>query len=690
VNRRTSQARRPPRGRRNTAAILLLVAQASGGRATAADEPQGDQISLEALVDMVISATLREQSAIDAPASITVVSSADIRARGYRTIKQIMNDVPGFNDVSDTNEEIVAVRGVFTSTTNKILILINGHRMNDLMLGRYNVDQYLGLDAVERVEFIRGPASALYGTGALVGVVNIVTRRGADVDGGEAKLRLGTTAQELGFTWGKQPAGYDVFFNATYFNDAGHELPQDAGLDVAPAGQTPAPGAIYLGRYRENASALLTVRTDSSMLALRAAHFRRVPPRGSNGSFYVYDAEPLKPAYTENDFFVDYSYHWQLGSTGATRITFNPSLHYFGYYEQSFITFGANRLPPLGERSGMQGEFTNYQLKLTAEREVRENLDVIVGLDGLLATFYRSDAVSVMGDRVVLTPDGYTTTGHWFLGGTFLQAVWAPWKALTFTLGGRYDTFEKEASARFTPRLGMVYRPTELLALKVLYGRSYLAPMWAHKRANDGNFVGNPSLNPETFEGLDLIAAYGDRRGSASIDIFYNSVDGLINSVRQPGSNLYNYQNSGQSLYLGVELAAEAQVWRWLRLQGSYAHLRPDSGNTSPSLLAGTKVKDIAPHTFRYGLRLEPTARLGLSLWGRAYAATPTSDPITMTDVIPAVFLLDATLTCTWRRFTLQLIATNLTDRYHERGGTVSRPLARERLNVQGAVSARF
>src|SRR5205814_1115088 len=193
-------------------------------------------------LDMVVTATLREQSSLDAPASIQVVTAADIRARGYRTVKQVMNDVPGFNDVSDTNEDTVAVRGIFTSTTNKILFLVNGHRMNDLMLGRYNSDQFLGLDAVERIEFIRGPGSALYGTGALVGVVNIITKKGADASGTQLRGQGGPYGQEGSASWGKQILGYDVFFNFTYLNAEGLTFKQPAFYDVAPMGQEPEDG----------------------------------------------------------------------------------------------------------------------------------------------------------------------------------------------------------------------------------------------------------------------------------------------------------------------------------------------------------------------------------------------------------------------------------------------------------------
>src|SRR5207249_4036710 len=144
---------------------------------------------------------------------------------------------------------------------------------------------------------------------------------------------------------------------------------------------------------------------------------------------------------------------------------------------------------PLGSRSGTAGEYTNYQLKSNYERQLGDSVNIIGGVDGLLATFVRSDSWAVTGNTVTYTPSGYTQPGKWFLGGAYLQGVITPWKQISLTLGGRYDTFQKEANPRLTPRLGLVYKPIDSLAFKALYGQSYLAPMWAHKRANDGNFV---------------------------------------------------------------------------------------------------------------------------------------------------------------------------------------------------------
>jgi iron complex outermembrane receptor protein len=675
--------------------VAALALGAGSGRLVRAEESSDEeQVSLEALLDIVVTATLRNQSAIDAPASITVIGAAEIRARGYRTLKAIMNDVPGFNDVSDTNEEIVGVRGLFSSTTNKILILINGHRMNDLMLGRYNTDQFLGMSAIERVEFIRGPASALYGTGALVGIVNIITKQGGEASEAEVKIQGGPTSREASLNWGKQlGGGYTAFFNFTFLDSPGQEIAQDARLDVAPPGQTPAAGRIYVGRYPLNLSALLTLRSENSSIALRAAHFQRVPPRASSGSLYDYQAEPFKPAYGENDFYADYSYRWAFGASRATKVTVNPSVHFFSYDEQSVFTFGANRVPPLGEHTGMQSEFVDSELKLTVEQPLGEGLDLIGGLDGLLAIFYRADAVRSAGDHLELIPGGYTPNGSWFLGGTFLQTVWSPAESFTLTVGARYDSFQKEAASQLTPRAGLVWKPAEVLALKLLYGRSYLAPMWAHRRSNDGYFIGNPALRPESFHGSDLVVAYGDKRATATVDFFADRMSGLITAVAPPGaadSNTLKYDNAGESVYLGVEASGEAQVRRGLRLQGSYSYLAPVPRWTSQSLRAGDRIKNVPQHTWRYGLRLDPTPSLSVSVWGRAYTAVRTNDPITMANTIPAVALFDASLSYSWRRFTFQLIGTNLTNRAYERGGTAVRPLAGERLDVEGALWMRF
>jgi outer membrane receptor for ferrienterochelin and colicins len=672
------------------------VAAAAG--ASAAEEPAapGEGVDLEEL--LVITATLHEQSVMDAPASITVITASDIAAHGYRSLAEILANVIGFNEVSDTNEEIVGTRGVFASTTNKTLFLINGHRMNDLLLGRYNVDQYLGMEAVERIELIRGPVAPLYGTGALVGVVNIITKRGRDIDGTQVKYQGGPWANEAGLTWGKLVGDYDLFSNFTFRDQRGQEIPQGADKDVVPvATEQKLPGKIYWRRYPENFSGIVDVRTDNSSLTVRGAHFRRVTPRTDKGSFYDYDIEPLIPSFTENDLYFDYTRSWTFGATGANKITVNPAFHYFSYFEQSFLNFGANREPMFGDRSGTQAEMNNYQLKLTCDRSFSDALTGTIGFDGLLASIYRADRFNILPPdnpmTIVLTPNGYAPPGHWLLAGLYAQTVYAPLSSLTFTAGARFDTFEGKAPAKLTPRLGVVYRPRDDWSLKLLYGESYLAPEYAHRLSSDPEFRGTPGLAPETFRGGDAIALYQGRRLNLTADGYLNKVDHLINKVGAMGDG--HYANLGTIVYLGVDTSADVAVTAWLRLSAAYSLIRSTGDEVvgASLLVVAGDILNIPRHTVRYGARFDPWKGLTVSLGGRFTSATKTIDKVvapSALSTIPSVFLLDGSVVYTWRRLTLQLVGTNLTDRYYERGGTVPRPLARNRLMVEASAAYHF
>jgi outer membrane receptor protein involved in Fe transport len=583
--------------------------------------------------------------------------------------------------------------------------------MNDLLLGRYNVDQYLGLDAVERIELIRGPASPLYGTGALVGVVNIITRRGRDVDGTRLKYQGGPYTQEASLTWGQLLGDWDVLFNFTFRDQKGQEIDQPAEKDfvdpkVLPQA-TKMPGKVYWRRYPQNFSGILDVRTDDASIALRGAHFQRVTPRGANGSFYVYDQEPLRPTFTENDFFADYKKSWTFGATEANKITFNPAVHHFAYYEQSFLNFGANRQPPYGSRSGTLAEMNNYQVKVTYDRTVLDSVSGTAGFDGLLASMYRTDRFNIVnipeppGQAVVITPQGYAPSGHWSVVGLFGQAVWSPIRSLAVTAGARYDVFlfADKADAHLTPRLGLVYRPRNELALKLLYGESYLAPEYGHRLSNDPEFVGNKNLAPETFRGGDLIALYQQRWLALMGDVYINRVDRLINAV-MPGTagGSGSYQNSGPSLYLGFDSSAEAQVTPWLRLGAGYSLIRSahDDVPGVRTLVDHGDILDIPRHTVRYSLRVDPPQLRGLTgtVWGRLTTDTKTIDSVLLPPPsltrVPAVFLIDTCLVYTWSRLTLQLLATNILDTYYERGGTLPRPLARNGFMVEASVAYRF
>src|SRR5260221_13350125 len=140
----------------------------------------------------VFGASERLQPVTEAPASVSFITADEIARYGYRTLADILRGVRGMYVSDDRNFSLVGTRGFATpgDYTSRILLLVNGHRVNDNVFGQAEIGAEFGLDPAmfERVEIIRGPASSLYGDSAFFAVVNVITRSGASLGGGSIAL----------------------------------------------------------------------------------------------------------------------------------------------------------------------------------------------------------------------------------------------------------------------------------------------------------------------------------------------------------------------------------------------------------------------------------------------------------------------------------------------------------------------
>jgi outer membrane receptor for ferrienterochelin and colicin len=154
-------------------------------------------MSLEDLLQVKLtSSTLTDETLQTVPASMTVYTRADIRVLGLHNLEELVNYVPGYqsyrSDMSSINHNISSRGRSVGSSGSEILVLLDGQRLNnDWSGGAGQVDNLVSLENVERVEFIRGPGSAIYGSNATTGVINIITRslREVVVDAGSNKAR---------------------------------------------------------------------------------------------------------------------------------------------------------------------------------------------------------------------------------------------------------------------------------------------------------------------------------------------------------------------------------------------------------------------------------------------------------------------------------------------------------------------
>jgi outer membrane receptor for ferrienterochelin and colicins len=675
-------------------------------------------------IPVIFAATLRQQAVSDVPASVDVITAQDIQERGYRTLKDVMKDLPGFNEIADSNENTMAVRGVMTSTFNKMLIMINGHRMNDLLLGRYDVDAVVGMDAVERIEFIRGPVSTLYGSGALVGAVNILTKKGDAVDGSYAKFRGGGSgtkeaALTKGFSAGFSESKESVMVHFTYLDQKGQAIHQGADLDDPGLGAAAQQGGdVYWNRMPNNWVGLVTMDAKDSALTLRGERIERTTARGSHGSFYNYEKEPATPNWEDNRFFVDYSRDFKWGGTHPQKLTVRPSVHSYNIYDQSFPRYLSHERPPYGDRLGLRSESHQFQLKLTYENQWTDNVRFVAGSDSLWAKFIVGDRVDITTSTLyTIGPKQFTPNGTWPVHGIFVQGEWSPLDDLSFLGGGRYDVFGDVSDPavpgkhrdfhKLTKRFSAVYRPRRDLSVKAMYGESFLAPMWMQIYSGNLAFYGNPDLEPESSNSVNLILNYEDRRKvSATLDVFSTQVKNLINSASAAflGTGAARYFNMAEERVQGYELSARYLLTHWIKLNGSYSYLTTDNKHTSSYPLGSSPFGALSPlsqgvlvsvpkETLRLGVRLEPVDRLALLAWARAYgkvAFRSNVNGVQRDEFISSATVLDLSANYAYGPADFQLTATNVLDQDTFVGGTIRRQMPQPGRVIEGKIGYRF
>ena len=179
----------------------------------------------------ITTASSQAESLDEVPVPTTLITAEMIVNSGARNLQEVLAAyVPGMN-IIDCNDDInIAMRGIYSSTQDKILIMLNGHRLNSYATNTAAPDFSISLENVKQIEVLRGPASSLYGDVALTSVVNIITKQGADVDGVMAKLGAGNYGQiKADAVFGKRYFDIDLLVWGSIYRNSGEQ--RDASDD---------------------------------------------------------------------------------------------------------------------------------------------------------------------------------------------------------------------------------------------------------------------------------------------------------------------------------------------------------------------------------------------------------------------------------------------------------------------------
>lgn len=552
-----------PRSDRAVAALLALstwVSVESRAHGALAQDAQGDlsTLSLEQLlqVEVVTAASKIEQTTFQAPGSITIVSAREISVYGYRSLADILRSVPGFWVTDDRNYEHIGVRGFgpLGDYNSRVLLLIDGHRTNNNVYDTAAIGLEFPLDVelIERVEVVRGPGSALYGSNAFFGVVNVVTRSGAALGGPEIAASGGSFETWRGrLSWGRALSeSGDVLLSGTLFDSAGQDLffPEYAG---EPSGGNTSDtdyerGFSLFGRYVAGGW-----RAEAAWVAREKGI-----PTGSFGTVFDHPGNWTE----DSQGYVDLS--WQHRVEERWDLAARAFYDRYVYRGQYVYDETANGGPPDlvnddrgdGEWVGLELRATNFELPgqvVTFGTEVRANLRMDQYNADLLGVYTDDQRDSVTWG--IYAQDDIRLAERWHL-----------------TLGLRHDDYDTFGGST-NPRAALIYQPDERTAWKLIAGRAFRAPN-AYENYYDTGSPTFAELEPETIVAYEAVFERhftGSLRGSASL--YYYAIDDLIVQALDAGSGEFMFQNASSASGPGAEVEIEQRWASGVRLRGSYA-----------------------------------------------------------------------------------------------------------------------
>ena len=588
--------------------LAVSMALASGAVGASGDDGLWD-MSLEELGQVrVTSISSGSDTPTDKAASIvTVITSEDIEAMGARDIDEVLETVPGLHVGRNpiTNIPKYNFRGITSTYTPQALTLINGIPVSSLYLGHPSlVWGGMPLKAVEKVEVIRGPGSALYGADAFAGVINITTKGAKDIPKGTVGITAGSFDSKGGWvSYGNRETAIDVGFTLEYNETDGFDETVQADaqslLDtITGTSASIAPGSINTGKE------MIDMRLE---LGQEEWIFRLGYQGRDAVEVGVGVSSALSPSseFSSDRINTDFTYNFNNLSPDW-KVSTRASYYYNDQQvEENNVLFpaGTNTVYPLGtfpsEPLFPEGAIGNPEFR---EEQARFNLDSqFTGFDDhivrLGAGYFWGDIYEVTEQKnfdAALTPrpgglEEVGDTDEAFLPekdrtntSLYIQDEWLFADNWALTTGVRYDDYS-DFGDTVNPRAALVWATTDSITTKFLYGRAFRAPSIAELFVTSNPVtLGNPDLDPET---IDTYEVGFSQQVSANLlysaNIFYYEIDDFISFVLDTSTGAQQAQNAGQRKGRGFEFELSYEPIKSVKLLGNYAYQKATDKDTS-------------------------------------------------------------------------------------------------------------
>lgn len=607
---------------------LALLALCSAPRATA---QQMDTV--RRIDELLVTATHSPRSIKNLPVITQVIRAKDIERIAPRTVSDILEmSIPGVEISQNGGQTVMKIQGY---SSDYFLLLLDGEKITGEGNGTVDLNR-INIASIERVEVIRGAATAIYGSNAIAGVVNFITKKASEARRIEQVLEYGTDGQKhyglsVGLNLSKTLSSLTTYGRRDQQEYRLPNAPESVG--IIPGNETVNVGQKLRWRDQDNRwGAYLT-----GLYSLRKQHMTRTQD-------YQYDVANATATTTftpdrAHSLALSYnfeSYNRRLSWVNVPNEYKEPLYH--------LITHNARLLYNYGDEQVHKFNFTTGA-ELLSE--------------------------GVKGDRLLSRETRFRANTF----SLFLQADYRPSPLFTLSAGLREDMHSR-FGGHLTSRFALLYRPSERIRLRFSYAEGFRSPSlknmymyWDHMGLFD--IIGSTELSPETSRMFSFAPEFDLGKANITLIASHNRVRDLI--------TLRSEQVGGRQRYIYSNLGGHNSIWslqanlRWLIAQGlrlncDYTWLHEPK---TSQLDDGTKVQTSSarPHNLTLSLtydRVSGNFAYNMALMTRYSAGvhTASSNGVSLEPVyLPAYSISRLSTSIAWQQYVrLTLGIDNLFD----------------------------
>lgn len=477
---------------------------------------------------IVVTATRREQSLQEVPASVSITEAPEIRFRNSQTIEDALRYVPGVN-ITGRQVNIRGSSGYAIGVGSRVMMMLDGIPFITGDTGEL-IFEAVPVGQIERIEVVKGASSALYGASALGGVVNVITKPISDVPETYVRTYAGRYNKPSFEKW--KWTDRNLYFGGVAASHAFKA--DDVGIAIALSRQFD--DGYRKNDHRKRYNLYLKAREDFSEHNWLTMTFSLMDEYGGRFNYWQNIDSALIPFRLQRDDAMKATRHYLSGIyrhvvDDQLLLTAKTMWNHNEWVSTTWHDSGSGRWKDI-----KASRAESFQLEVGGTWFADTDHTLTFGADGQL------DLVSsdLFADRKARR------------AALFAQDEWHASDELTFTLGARLDLqslYIVDSAPQLSPKFAVTYKPTEVTTVRASFGRGFRVPSvaeaWANINLGLGFFVPSPGLKPERSYSFEVGVSHQlGEIGSIDVALFRTDYENLIEPVPETKRDTVNLRDS--------------------------------------------------------------------------------------------------------------------------------------------------